>query len=172
MAGGRWSDLRVEANYRRGFFSGTGVGGEACTATDDDLTVSAGYRVPVTTSKWAPSVGLGAGWSRVRTSFHCADPLVNTEYRGFDLQLQARQPLWPRRLNLDLAVGPRFLVVGPGDQAGLSIAGEAWLTAQPVSVVFVRAGARLVHAQLSSPSLSLSVTDLRVFAALEAGVFL
>ena len=97
--------------------------------------------------------------------------MASTTARGIDVQLQVEQPLVVDRLALKVSAGPRFLMKGDGaDPQGLSLAGEAWLEAKPVSVLFARGGARLVRNRLVTPD-GLALVDLRVFYAMEVGVF-
>ena len=49
----------------------------AAAVTDDDLQVRGTYRFKVADSTYAPSVGVGGGWSQERTLFDaCTLPLV------------------------------------------------------------------------------------------------
>ncbi len=174
LAGKRWSDLEVEVNFRRAFVRATGVEGSAqgtsCSMTDDDLQVRGTYRFKVADSTYAPSVGVGGGWSQERTLFDaCTLPLVSATYRGLDAQLRIRQPLFRNLLALDLAAGPRFLQGGAGTSTKLSLSGEAWLEIKPVSVLFVRGGAR--GSRLSAELPGISIAENRFFFALEAGAF-
>lgn len=174
LSGSRWADLELEVNFRRAFVRATGVEGAAqgtsCSMTDDDLQVRGTYRVKVASSTYAPQVGVGAGWSQERTLFDaCALPLVSATYRGVDAQLRVRQPLFRNLLALDLAAGPRFLQGSTDTSTRFSFAGEAWLELKPVSVVFVRAGARASRLSAELPGVSLSET--RLFIAAEAGAF-
>ncbi|MBE2249847.1 MAG: hypothetical protein IAE78_09880 [Myxococcus sp.] len=174
LAGGRFADLELEVNFRRAFVRATGVEGAAqgtnCSMTDDDLQVRGTYRFKVAASTYAPSIGVGGGWSQERTLFDaCTLPLVSATYRGVDAQLRLRQPLFRNLLALDLAVGPRFLQGGSDTSTKLSLSGEAWLELKPVSVLFVRGGAR--GSRLSAQLPGLSLTENRFFFALEAGAF-
>lgn len=174
FAGKRWADFEVEVNFRRAFVRATGVEGSAqgtsCSMTDDDLQLRGTYRFKVADSTYAPSVGVGGGWSQERTLFDaCTLPLVSATYRGVDAQLRIRQPLFRNLLALDLAAGPRFLQGGAGTSTKLSLSGEAWLELKPVSVLFVRGGAR--GSRLSAELPGISITENRFFFALEAGAF-
>ena len=174
LAGKRWADFEVEVNFRRAFVRATGVEGSAqgtsCSMTDDDLQLRGTYRFKVADSTYAPSVGVGGGWSQERTLFDaCTLPLVSATYRGVDAQLRVRQPLFRNLLSLDLAAGPRFLQGGSGTSTKLSLSGEAWLELKPVSVLFVRGGAR--GSRLSAELPGISITENRFFFALEAGAF-
>ena len=174
LAGKRWADFEVEVNFRRAFVRATGVEGSAqgttCSMTDDDLQLRGTYRFKVADSTYAPWVGVGGGWSQERTLFDaCTLPLVSATYRGVDAQLRIRQPLFRNLLALDLAAGPRFLQGGSGTSTRLSLSGEAWLELKPVSVLFVRGGAR--GSRLSAELPGISITENRFFFALEAGAF-
>ncbi|MCU0702302.1 MAG: hypothetical protein MUC96_37880, partial [Myxococcaceae bacterium] len=108
LAGSRWADLEVEVHFRRAFVRATGVEGAVtgtnCSMTDDDLQVRGTYRVKVASGTYAPSVGVGGGWSQERTLFDaCSLPLVSATYRGIDAQLRVHQPLFRNLLALDLA---------------------------------------------------------------------
>ncbi|MBL8940263.1 MAG: hypothetical protein JNM69_37300 [Archangium sp.] len=174
MAGKRWADLEVEVNFRRAFVKATGVEGAAqgtnCSMTDDDLQVRGTYRFKVADATYAPSIGVGGGWSQERTLFDaCTLPLVSATYRGIDAQLRIRQPLFRNLLALDLAAGPRILQGSSATATKLSLAGEAWLELKPASVFFVRGGAR--GSRLSAELPGLTVVENRFFFALEAGAF-
>lgn len=174
MAGKRWADLEVEVNFRRAIVKATGVEGAAqgtnCSMTDDDLQIRGTYRFKVADATYAPSVGVGGGWSQERTLFDaCTLPLVSATYRGIDAQLRIRQPLFRNLLSLDLAAGPRILQGSSATSTKLSLAGEAWLELKPASVFFVRGGAR--GSRLSAELPGLSVVENRFFFALEAGAF-
>lgn len=175
---GRLADLNVDLNYRRAFVRATGtsgdVSGQSCSVTDDDLQVRGTYRYQLGASgSRLPSVGLSGGWAQERSEFSsCSLPVVSALYRGIDVQLRVKQPLYFDWLSFDLAVGPRFLLAGPTAQRpGFSVAGEAWVEAKPYSMLFLRGGARLFRAQLADAA-GLSTADLRVFVAFEAGAFL
>jgi hypothetical protein len=174
LAGKRFSDFEVEVNFRRAFVRATGIEGSSqgtsCSMTDDDLQLRGTYRFKVAESAFAPWVGVGAGWSQERTLFNdCTLPLVSATYGGFDAQLRIRQPLFRNVLALDLAFGPRFLRAGSETSTAVSLSGEAWLEAKPVSVLFVRGGAR--GSRLSAELPSVSLTETRFFFALEAGAY-
>jgi len=174
IAGKRWADLEVEVNFRRAIVKATGIEGAAqgtnCSMTDDDLQIRGTYRFKVADATYAPSIGVGGGWSQERTLFDaCTLPLVSATYRGIDAQFRFRQPLFRKLLSLDLAVGPRVLQGGEGTSTKLALAGEAWLELKPASVFFVRGGAR--GSRLSAELPGLSVVENRFFFALEAGAF-
>lgn len=174
LAGRRWSGLEVEVHFRRAFVRATVVEGAAtgstCSMTDDDLQVRGSYRFKVAEGTYAPLVGLGGGWSQERTLFDaCALPLPSAAYRGIDAQVRYRQPLFRNLLALDLSFGPRILQGDSATATRLSMAGEAWLELKPVSVLFVRGGARGSRLWASQPGLSL--VENRFFFALEAGAF-
>lgn len=174
LAGKRFSDLEVEVHYRRAFVRANGVDGsvqgQSCSMTDDDLQLRGTYRFKVAEGTYAPQLGVGAGWSQERTVFDaCTLPLVSATYRGIDLQARYKQPLFRNVLALDLAVGPRILQGDSGTTTRLSLAGEAWLELKPVSVLFVRGGAR--GSRLSAELPGLTLAETRFFFALEAGAF-
>lgn len=174
LAGSRWADLEVEVHFRRAFVRANGVegavAGTSCSMTDDDLQLRGTYRVKVASGTYAPSIGVGGGWSQERTLFDaCTLPLVSATYRGFDAQLRVKQPLFRNLLSLDLAFGPRLLQGDSLTAGRFSLAGEAWLELKPASVFFVRGGAR--GSRLSAELPGLSVTENRFFVALEAGAF-
>lgn len=174
LAGSRWADLELEVHFRRAFVRATGVEGAAagtsCSMTDDDLQIRGTYRVKVASGTYAPSLGVGGGWSQERTLFDaCTLPLVSATYRGIDAQLRVHQPLFRNLLALDVAFGPRLLQGDSLTAGRFSLAGEAWLELKPASVFFVRGGAR--GSRLSAELPGLSVTENRFFIALEAGAF-
>ena len=100
----------------------------------------------------------------------CDLPVLSTSYRGADVQLRVRQPLYKNLVSLDLAVGPRFLFSGPSASPGFSIGGEAWVEATPVSYLFGRVGGRVSRLQVSNGT-ALTVLDTRMFFALEVGAY-
>jgi hypothetical protein len=170
-----WSDLELEVHYRRAFVTAQGVGGgvegQTCTMTDDDLQLRGTFRWKLgQAGSMLPSIGVGGGWSQEQTLFSCSLPLVSATYRGADVQLRVRQPLYRDILSIDLAVGPRFVLPGPlASKPGFSLAGEAWLEARPYSVLFARGGARLSRLQVANDTLA--VVDTRAFFALELGAY-
>lgn len=171
--GRRWSDLELELHYRRAFTRAQGtagsVDGETCAMTEDDVQARGTWRYRFSDHPYVPSVGVGGGFSQEQTQFSCSLPLVSAVYRGADVQLRVRQPLFRDVLALDLAVGPRVLFGGPDAQPGFSLAGEAWVEARPVSFLFARGGARL--SRLTASTAGLEVVDTRGFFALELGAF-
>jgi hypothetical protein len=177
IRGGRLADLSVEGSYRRNFVGargGTGdLTGQACAVVDDNLTVKGTWRYRLGEG-YLPSLGLSAGYSQERTTFAatCGLPAVSTDYRGVDAQLRILQPLFRDLVSLDLAVGPRFLARGPdADRPGFSLAGEAWVQARPVSILFARAGGRFSWSQLENSTTAVKVADTRAFFALEVGAW-
>lgn len=173
-AGQRLSDLELSVHYRHAFVRAVGsagsVVGEDCTMNDDDVQARLSWRIRLGDNPMLPRIGLAGGWSNESTIFACNLPVISTTWRGVDAQLRVRQPLWADKLALDLSVGPRFLIAGPdASNPGFSMSGEAWLEATPVSVLFVRAGARVSRLAAATPTLS--VVDLRSFFALEVGAF-
>lgn len=171
--GRRWSGLGAELHYRRAFTHAQGVSGavdgQRCAMTEDDVQVRGTWRYRFRDGGYLPSVGVGAGFSQEQTQFSCSFPLVSALYRGVDVQLRVRQPLYRDRLGLDVAVGPRFLIGGPDATPGFSIAGEAWVEARPWSFLFARGGARVSRLELSNAGLA--VVDTRGFFAVELGAF-
>ncbi|MBL9036994.1 MAG: hypothetical protein JNG84_00640, partial [Archangium sp.] len=172
--GKKWSDLELEVHWRRSFTAATGVSGgvegQSCSMTDDDLQLRGTYRYRLTDGTYAPSVGLGGGFSQERTVFACDLPVISTVYRGIDAQLRVRQPVFKDVLSLDVAVGPRFLFAGPSANPGFTVAGEAWLEAKPISFLFARGGGRLSRIQ-ASDNAGLAVVDTRMFFGVEVGAF-
>ena len=172
-AGKRWSDLELEVNWRRAFVSAKGiqgsVQGQTCSVADDDLQLRATYRYKLGDG-YLPSVGVGGGYSQERTVFACDLPVLSTSYRGADVQLRVRQPLYKDMVSLDLAVGPRFLFSGPSATPGFSIGGELWVEAKPISYLFGRIGGRVSRLQVSDGT-ALTVLDTRMFFALEVGAY-
>lgn len=173
-ADARWAEVTVHGHYRKGFVRAAGASpglqGQACGVIDDDFQVggAARYRLG---EGYFPSVGVAAAWTQERAWFGCGLPVASTTARGFDVQLSVEQPLWPEHIALKVFLGPRFLVKGAeAAPQGLSLAGEAWVEAKPVSVLFARAGARLTRNRLVTPD-GLSLVDVRVFSAVEVGVF-
>jgi hypothetical protein len=169
-----WAELLVYGQYRKGFVRAAGASpglqGQACGVIDDDFQIggSARYRLG---QGYLPSVGVAAAWTQERAWFGCGLPVASTTARGFDLQLSVEQPVWRDYVSLKVSGGPRFLM--KGDDAapqGLSLAGEAWLEAKPVSVLFARAGARLSRNGLLTPE-GVALVDVRAFYAVEVGVF-
>lgn len=172
-AGKRWSDLELEVNWRRAFVSAKGtqgsVEGQTCSVADDDLQLRGTYRYKLGDG-YLPSVGVGGGYSQERTVFACDLPVLSTSYRGADVQLRVRQPLYKDMVSLDLAVGPRFLFSGPSATPGFSMGGELWVEAKPVSYLFGRVGGRVSRLQVSDGT-ALTVVDTRMFFALEVGAY-
>lgn len=171
--GRRYSDLEAELHYRRAFAHANGVAGavdgESCAMTEDDVQVRGTWRYRFSDRTYVPSVGVGAGFSQEQTQFSCSLPLVSAVYRGADVQLRVRQPLYRDLVALDVAVGPRFLIGGADARPGFSFAGEAWVEARPWSFLFARGGARVSRLQLSTSGLA--VVDTRGFFAVELGAF-
>jgi hypothetical protein len=172
-AGTTFSQFSLELHYRRAFVKAQGVSGgvegQPCSMTDDDLQLRAGWRY--TFGPRLPTVGLAAGWSQEQTLFECQLPLLSTTWRGVDAQLRVRQPLGSDLVTLELVGGPRFLLAGPlASSPGFSLAGEAWVEVKPVSVLFIRGGARL--SRLQATNATISALDSRAFVALELGAFL
>ena len=171
-SGGKaWSQLSLEANYRRSFVSATSSTGEACSMTDDDLQLRAGWRYRFGSGdSMLPTIGIAGGWSQEQTQFACNLPLVSTQWRGVDAQLRLRQPLFKSIVTLELIGGPRVIL--PGEFAkspGFSVSAEAWLEVKPVSVLFARAGGRFSRLQAANPDLI--AVDTRTFLAVELGAF-
>ncbi len=169
-----WSELQLFGHYRKGFVRATGASagleGQACGVIDDDFQIGGRVGYKLGKGYW-PLVAVGGGWTQERAWIGCGLPVASTTARGIDVQLQVEQPLVVDRLALKVSGGPRFLMKGE-DAApqGLSVAGEAWLEAKPVSVLFARGGARLVRNRLVTPD-GLALVDLRLFYAMEVGVF-
>lgn len=166
-----WSDLELELHYRRSLVGAVtvGAGGTSCPLVDDDLQgrVTWRWRFP---GAWGPALGAGVGLAQEQTTADCSASVPSLVYRGLDLQLRYRQPLGSDVFSLDLAVGPRVLFSGPqAPSPGFSFAGELWLEVKPVSVLFLRAGARLSRLALANDALGF--VDLRTFAGAELGAF-
>lgn len=169
-----YSDLFIDANWRRSFVRARGSGsldGQSCSVTDDEFQVRGNFRWRL--GGMLPSIGLGVGWAQERAVFTGCDlPVVSAVYRGVDLQLRIRQPLFRDLVSLDVAFGPRVLLTGPlAPKAGLSLAGEGWIEAKPWSLLFLRGGVRFFRAVLSD-DVGVVTADVRAFVALEAGVHL
>lgn len=168
-----YRDLFFDLNYRRAFIKATGTSGglegQTCGVVDDELQARANFRWRL--GGMLPAIGLGAGWAQERAAFTgCSLPVVSAIYRGVDVQLRIKQPLFRDIVTLDLAVGPRILVAGPlAPKTGLSWAGEAWVEARPIGLLYLRGGARFFRAVLSD-DVGVATADLRAFVALEAGV--
>jgi hypothetical protein len=169
----RWADLEAELHYRRAFSHATGtsgsVQGESCDMTEDDVQVRGTWRYRFGDHPYLPRVGVGAGFSQEQTSFACSLPVVSAVYRGVDLQVRVRQPLYRELVALDVSAGPRFLIGGPDATPGFSFSGEAWVEARPWSFLFARGGARLSNLAMSNDGVD--VVDTRGFFALEVGAF-
>lgn len=172
--GKAWSQLSLEVHYRRAFVQArteaAGFEG-ACSMTDDDLQLRAGWRYRLgEAGGYLPTIGVAGGWSQEQTRFECNLPLVSTTWRGVDAQLRVRQPLFKNIVTLELVGGPRVILPGPlAAQPGFSFSGEAWLEVKPVSILFARAGGRASYLQAANPQLS--AIDTRAFFALELGAF-
>ncbi|MBL8957247.1 MAG: hypothetical protein JNK82_41120 [Myxococcaceae bacterium] len=178
-----YSDLFVDVNWRYAFIraraSGGGVDGQSCSVVDDEIQLRGNFRWALGGGRapeeysMLPSIGVGAGWAQERAVFTgCNLPVVSAVYRGVDLQLRVKQPVFRDRVALDLAFGPRVLVGGPlAPKTGLSLAGEAWLEAKPVSLLFLRGGARFFRAVMTD-DVAVATQDVRLFFALEVGVHL
>lgn len=170
-----YSDVFIDVNWRRAFVraraSGGGLDGQSCSVVDDELQLRANFRYRL--GGMLPSIGLGAGWAQERAAFTgCSLPVVSAIYRGVDLQLRIKQPVFKDVVSLDVAFGPRVLVGGPlAPKTGLSLAGEAWVEAKPWSLLFLRGGARFFRAVMSD-DVGVATQDVRVFFALEAGAHL
>jgi hypothetical protein len=173
-SGTRFSDVELEVNYRRAFIHATGRGGDidgqTCAMTDDDLQLRGSWRVKVGEGAYLPWLGLGGGWSQEQTTFQCGFPVLSMMYRGVDVQLRLKQPIWNDVVALDASFGPRFLVGGGGTRSDFSLVGEAWVEVKPVSFLFTRAGLRMSRLQLLGEGLS--TVDTRTFVAVEVGAFL
>jgi hypothetical protein len=171
--GRRWSDLVAEVHYRRTFTQASGTGGsvdgQRCEVTEDDFQARGTWRYRLGDHPYVPSVGVGAGFSQEQTNFSCSFPVVSAMYRGADVQLRVRQPLFRDLVSLDVAVGPRLLIGGPDGQPGFSLSGEAWVEARPMPFLFARGGARLSRLQLSTAGLA--VVDTRTFFTVELGAY-
>jgi hypothetical protein len=169
-----WSALELDVHYGRALVKTAAVAGSttSCPLIDDDLQARLSWRYQLQGSPALPSLGLGVGLSQEQSFAQgCTAAVPSLIYRGLDLQLRVRQPLYRDRLALDLALGPRVLFAGPqAPDPGFSFAGELWLEAKPVSVLFARAGVRLSRLALANSALGF--TDLRTFVGLEAGAFL
>ena len=167
-----YDDLFVDFTYRRAFVHARGVSGgvegQACSVVDDDLQVRGNFRWKL--GGMLPSIGVGAGWAQERSAYTaCELPVVSAIYRGVDLQLRVRQPLFRDLVALDIAWGPRVLVKGPTAlKTGFSWAGEAWIEAKPYSVLFIRGGGRMFRAVVSD-NIGVVTADARAFFGLEAG---
>jgi hypothetical protein len=110
------------------------------------------------------------GLAQEQTTADCSASVPSLVYRGLDLQLRYKQPLGGDVFALDLAAGPRVLFSGPqAPSPGFSFAGELWLEVKPVSVLFLRAGARLSRLVLANDALGF--VDLRTFVGAEVGAF-
>ncbi len=169
-----YSDVFIDANWRRSFVRARGSGsldGQSCSVTDDEFQVRGNFRWRL--GGMLPSVGIGAGWAQERAAFvGCDLPVVSAIYRGVDLQVRVKQPIFRDVVSLDVAFGPRVLMTGPlAPKAGVGLAGEAWLEAKPWSLLFVRGGARFFRAVMSD-DVGIVTADVRAFFALEAGVHL
>ncbi len=166
-----WSGLELDVHYRRSLVGAVTVGsGTSCPLVDDDLQgrITWRYRLP---GAWGPALGAGVGLAQEQTTADCSASVPSLVYRGLDLQLRYKQPLGGDVFSLDLAVGPRVLFSGPqAPSPGFSFAGELWLEVKPVSVLFLRAGARLSRLTLANDSLGF--VDLRTFAGAELGAYL
>ncbi len=173
-AGQKWSDLELEVHWRRAFASAQGLSGayagQKCSITEDDVQLRGTYRYKVGDGAYLPTVGLGGGFSQERSLIGCALPVVSTTYRGADVQLRVKQPLYQQMVSLDVAIGPRFLIAGPSASPGFSFSGEAWVEFKPISYLFGRAGGRVSRLQVSDNT-GLAVVDTRMFFALEVGAF-
>lgn len=171
---GPYSDAFIDAHYRRSFMKATGQGslaGQSCSVLDDEFQIRGNFRWRL--GGMLPSVGLGAGWAQERSVYtSCSFPVASAIYRGIDVQLKVRQPIFRDWVALDVSVGPRALLTGPlAPKGGLSWAFEGWVEAKPISLIFVRGGARVFRAVLSD-GVGVASTDLRTFFAFEAGVHL
>lgn len=169
-----WAEVLVHGHYRKGFVRAAGASpgleGQVCGVIDDDFQIGGSARYRLGKGYW-PSVGVAAAWSQERAWIGCGLPVASTTARGIDVQLSVEQPVWREYVSLKVLGGPRLLIKGDDAQPqGLSLAGEAWLEAKPVSVLFARAGARLSRNQLVNPE-GVGLVDMRVFYALEVGVF-
>ncbi len=174
LQGKRLSDFTVDVHFRRAFLKAKALAGEdegqTCAITDDAVQYRGSWRIPL--GNMLPSIGLGAGYTQERAVVGCDLPVASAIYRGVDVQLRVRQPLYRDVLALDLTWGPRFLLKGTtASRPDFSWSGEAWLEARPASLLFLRAGGRVFRAQLNDGK-GLKVVDLRSFIAAEVGVFL
>ncbi len=170
-----YSDLFIDVNWRHAFVraraAGGSLDGQSCSVVDDEVQLRGNFRWRL--GGMLPSIGVGAGWAQERAAFTgCELPVVSAIYRGVDVQLRIKQPVFRDLVALDVAFGPRILIGGPlAPKTGLSLAGEAWLEAQPWSLLFLRGGARFFRAVMSD-DVGVATQDVRAFFALEAGVHL
>ncbi|MBK7859142.1 MAG: hypothetical protein IPJ65_11085 [Archangiaceae bacterium] len=170
-----YSDLFVDANWRRAFVraraTGGSIEGQTCGVVDDELQLRGNFRWRL--GGMLPSIGVGVGWAQERAAYTGCDlPVVSAIYRGIDLQLRVKQPLFRDLVAFDLAFGPRVLISGPlAPKTGFSLAGEGWIEAKPVSLLFVRGGVRFFRAVMSD-DVGIVTADVRAFFGLEAGVHL
>ena len=174
LQGKRLSDFTVDVSFRRAFLKARALSGDdegqTCAITDDAVQYRGTFRIPLGTN--LPSIGLGAGYTQERAVVGCDLPVASAIYRGVDLQLRVRQPLYRDVLALDLTWGPRFLLKGTtASRPDFSWSAEAWLEARPASLLFLRVGGRVFRAQLNDGK-GLKVVDVRSFIAAEVGVFL
>lgn len=172
-ADGRWTDVELELRYRRGLARGEvtagPTAGQPCSVSDDELGARVAWRAKLGEGRW-PWLGAAVGWSAQQTRLRCPAPVPSTEWRGVDVQLRYQQPLVGDLLAFDLSAGPHFGMSGQGNpSAPLSFTGEAWIELKPVSLLYVRAGARV--AAYRATLNGLSVRDSRTIASVEAGVF-
>ncbi len=169
----RFSDVQVHVNYRRALVEAKGtqgsIDGRQCQVLEDEVQIRGHARYRFSDAAYATSVGIAGGWSQERSSFSCDFPVVSAVYRGVDVQLSLRQPLYRRWLALEAAVGPRFLRGSETTRPAFSVGGEAWVEVMPYRFLMARVGTRF--SRLSAVTDGVTVADTRFFVALEVGAF-
>jgi hypothetical protein len=172
----KWTDVLVEAGYRRGFavVSGKDVG--ECNVDDDDAFGRASWRVIPVDGAWVPRVGGGLGGGVERVELGCDLPVVSTRYPNGFAFARITQPLVPRTaygpmslIELDALAGYRAVLVPDGVTP--SVAGDLFVVFHPLRFVVARAGTRVTytHVESGTGKTALVVDDTRASFELQIG---
>ncbi len=176
-----YTDVTVEAAYRRGIWDVKDAAGKSCGYDDDDAFFRAGWRAAFVDNPWVPKVGAVAGVGIERVQFGCALPVPSTQYQNVAAGVRVTQPLLPRAedntgspLELDLLAGGRGVLLAP-DEGSFSAGawGEGFLVARPFSFTEARAGVRYASAHTDvreAGAVALALDDARLSIELQVGV--